>query len=129
MRDRPDGAQLLALARELQALAPLLPAEQRVDPALVARAAGIAERERQAGDAPLQACHRALAALYGAGDFPALFERLARDIRAGAYDAPEAERDRVRRLLWAITLEKLSESNPDYLAASGIDPRSRNGPA
>ena len=118
MRDRPEGAQLLALARALEEIAPSLPQEQRVDPALLARARAIAERERQAGDAPVAACHRALMALYGAGDFRELFERLAREIRAGAYDAAGPERDRVLRLLRTVTLQKLRESNPDYLTAS-----------
>jgi hypothetical protein len=122
MRDRPDGAQLLALARELEEIAPRLPSEERVDPALLARARAIAERERQAGDAPLAACREALVALYGPGDLADLFERLAREIRAGTYDAG-AERDRVYRLLWAVTLQKLRESNPDYLAASGASAR------
>ena len=120
MRDRPDGTQLLALARELEAIAPRLPPEERADPALLARARAIAERERQAGDAPLAACREALAALYGPGDLADLFGRLAREIRAGSYDAAGAERDRVRRVLWAVTLQKLRESNPDYVAASGV---------
>jgi|HubBroStandDraft_1064217.scaffolds.fasta_scaffold339531_2 hypothetical protein len=118
MRDRPDSAQLLALARELEEIAPRLPPEERVDPALLARARAIAERERQAGDAPLAASREALVALYGPGDLADLFERLAREIRAGTYDAAGAERDRVCRLLWAVTLQKLRESNPEYLTAS-----------
>jgi hypothetical protein len=118
MRDRPEAARLLVLAQELEEIAPMLPPEQRVDPALLARARAIAEREREAGDAPVAARHRALVELYGEGDFQELFERLAREIRAGTYDAAGAERDRVVRLLWAVTLQKLSESNPDYLAAS-----------
>jgi hypothetical protein len=112
MRDRPETALLLALAAELEQI----PEEA----ALVARARAIAGRERQAGNAPIAACHRALIALYGAGDFEVLFRRLAQEIRDGAYDAPGAERERVLRLLRAVTLQKLRESNPDYLKATGV---------
>jgi len=127
MRDRPDSTQLLALARELEEIAPRLPPEERVDPALLARARAIAEREREAGDAPLAACREALIALYGPGDLADLFERLAREIRAGTYDAPGAERDRVCRVLWAVTLQKLRESNPDYLRRARVSALVRGG--
>jgi hypothetical protein len=127
MRDRPEAPVLAALADALAAMAPDLREERRVEPALLARARAIAERERAAGDAPVAACHRALIALLGEGGFDALFQRLAQQIRAGAYDAAGAERDRVLQLLWAVTLQKLRESNPDYLAASGVEksPRRR----
>lgn len=115
MRDRPEAALLLALAAELEQL----PEEA----ALVARARAIAERERRAGDAPIAACRRALIALYGEGDFDVLFRRLAREIRDGAYDAAGTERERVLRLLRAVTLQKLRESNPDYLRATGVPAR------
>jgi hypothetical protein len=114
MRDRPDGARLLALVDELAG---------EVDPALRERARAIAARESAAGDAPLAACRRALAALYGAGDLPGLFARLAQDIRAGAFYAPGPAQAQVLALLWAVTRQKLRESNPDYLAACGADER------
>ena len=131
MRDRPDGAVLLDFARIalLRDLAPLLPAERQHEAALIARAMAIAAREAAAGAAPLAACQAALAALYGEGDLDTLLRRLAAAIRAGAYDAPGAAREEVRRLLWAITVQKLSESNPDYLAASGVRQASQNGSA
>jgi hypothetical protein len=106
MRDRPDGAVLAALAREANG----------EEPALVGRARAIAERERQAGAAPLAQWHAQLAVWYGAGDPEASWRRLANDIRSGVYDG--FEREDVRRLLWAVTVQKLRESNPDYLAAA-----------
>ena len=110
MRDPPDAEFLVALARE---------AEARADtPDLVARADAIAERERDAGDAAVERVRRALAERYGEGGIGCLMRRLAAEIRAGAGAEPGAERTALRRLLWAITVEKLAESNPDYLAAA-----------
>jgi Domain of unknown function (DUF6285) len=131
MRDRPDGAVLLEFARAalLRDLAPLLPAERQHEAALIARAMAIAAREAAAGAAPLAACRAALAELYGEGDLDTLLHRLTAAIRAGTFDAPGAPREQVKRLLWAITVQKLSESNPDYLAASGAGQASQNGSA
>ena len=111
MRDRPDGLALAAMADA---------ASTEVACALVERARAIAARERAAGAAPLEACRGALVAIYGEGELEALLRRLARDIRAGVYDAPGPPRETVRGLLWAMTRQKLSESNPDYLRAAGI---------
>ena len=128
MRDRPDGAALLDFARAaLRDLAPLLPAERQREATLIARAMAIAAREAAAGDAPLRACQAALAGLLGEGDLDTLLRRMATAIRAGDYDAPSPRRAQVRRLLWAITIQKLRESNPEYLAASGLDQPSQNG--
>ncbi|HEX9489557.1 MAG TPA: DUF6285 domain-containing protein [Stellaceae bacterium] len=131
MRDRPDAASLLDFARIalLRDLTPLLPAERQYEATLIARAMAVAAREAAAGAAPLAVCHAALAELYGEGDLDTLLRRLAAAIRAGDYDAPGAPRDQVKRLLWAITLQKLSESNPDYLAASGVRQATQNGSA
>ena len=111
MRDRPDGAVLAAMAAAKWA------DEER---ALVERARAIAARESVAGGAPVAACRDALVAIYGEGALEVLLRRLARDIRAGVYDPPGPPRDAVRHLLWMITRQKLSESNPDYLSAAGI---------
>lgn len=121
MRDRPDGATLLALAREASA--------EGGDAELVARAVAIAEREGAAGLAPFEMCRAALAARYGDADIASLLRRFSDEIRAGAFDEPGPARDEARRLLWAITAQKLRESNPDYLAAavhvSGLTGRAR----
>jgi len=110
MRDPPDAAFLLALAREVQA--------EGDSAELVARACAIAERERAAGDAPVERFRRALAERYGEGGIDGLLVRLAAEIRAGAGDAPGIARIALRRLLWEMTVQKLAESNPDYLAAA-----------
>ncbi len=131
MRDPPEGFRLLHFAREalLRDVAPLLPAERQQQVALIARAMAIAAREAEAGAAPVAACHRALVSLYGPGDFDTLLWRLCADIRAGTYDVDGNRRDEVNRLLWAMTIAKLRESNPEYLAASGAAQASQNGSA
>ena len=123
MRDRPNGAELLTLARELllTELAALLPEDRREQVAAIAQCMTIAERELRFGGAPMAAAHAALAALYGEGDDEVLLRLLAGDIRIGAYDVPSPRREAVRRLLWSITAQKLRESNPDFLAAGGSD--------
>lgn len=108
MRDRPDGATLAALAREAPA--------RGEDEELVARALAIAEREGRSGAASFDACRAALAGLYCEGDEMSLLRRFAAEIRAGKFEEPGFDRDRTLRLLWAITVRKLAESNPEYLA-------------
>lgn len=109
MRDRPDADLLATLARD---------AAKRGESAdLVARARAIAARERAAGDAPVERFRRALAKRYGEGGIDLLLRRLVAEIRAGAADAPGPEQAALRHLLWAMTVQKLAESNPDYLAA------------
>ena len=110
MRDRPDGATLRALAWAAAAAGE--------EPTLVERALAIAAREEAAGAAAGAALHEALSLRYGGGDLEMLLRRLAAEIRAGAFDAPSPERTAVRQLLWAMTRQKLAESNPDYLAAA-----------
>lgn len=110
MRDAPDGPSLLALAQQAK--------RRGEDPALVARAFAIATREAAAGDAPVEAIRARLARRYGAGAIEELLGKLAAEIRAGVFDVPGAEREAVRLLLWEMTVAKLRESNPDYLAAA-----------
>jgi hypothetical protein len=107
MRDRPDGATLVELASASDASGEL-----------VARARAIAEREAVAGQAALEEWRAALLRHYGDGEVETLLYRFADDIHAGVFDAPGPARDAALRLLWAITLQKLRESNPDYLAAA-----------
>jgi hypothetical protein len=124
MRDPPDSAFLLALAREAQA-----PGDEFE---LAARARAIAERERAAGDAPVERLRRALAERYGEGGIDGLLCRLAGEIRAGAADVPGPTRAALRPVLWAMTVQKLAESNPDYLAAAEecrASPEQRNSPS
>jgi Domain of unknown function (DUF6285) len=110
MRDAPDGPTLLALAQQAQ--------RRGEDPALVGRAISIAAREAAAGDAPVDAIRATLVRRYGTGPIEALLGKFATEIRAGVFDAPGPERDAACRLLWEITVRKLAESNPEYLAAA-----------
>lgn len=121
-RDLPDAARLLDLARRvlLRDLAPSLLPERQGDVMQIARAMAIAERELLFGAALSISCQAALERRYGKGETEDLLRRLANEIRAGACDQSGPVRDEVRRLLWLITVQKLRESNPDYLAASGI---------
>lgn len=121
MRDLPDAETLLALARQaLDGLPGLTPAAQREEARLIERCLGIAERELQRGAAGFAECHGMLAALYGETWQDGLVARLATDIAAGSFDRPGARRAALYHLLWRMTLQKLRESNPDFLAASGL---------
>ncbi|HTZ78616.1 MAG TPA: DUF6285 domain-containing protein [Stellaceae bacterium] len=121
MRDLPTGPELRALADEWAAkVHTLSPDEQPVALAMIERCRAIAEREAAAGDAALVPMRAALAALYDRGG-DADLARLAADIRAGKFDARGLARQRVRELLWSLTLQKLREGNPRFLAAHGID--------
>jgi hypothetical protein len=114
IRDRPEGATLRALAEAAIG--------RGEDPALVTRAFAIAEREAAAGAAPVEAIRARLARRYGDAPIETLLARLAAEIRAGAFDAEGPAQAELRRLLWDITLLKLAESNPEYLAATGAAP-------
>jgi len=100
-RDRPSGEELAALARE------------RDDP-LAMRCRAIAARERSFGEAGFASCRAALAARYGAGPDGAGLAALAAALRAGSRDAE------LLAILWTMTLQKLRESNPEFLAANDL---------
>ena len=117
MRDLPTGPELAALAEEWAAPSgSLAPGERALGLRMIERCRAIAAREAKFGDAALAPMRAALAGLYGAGDPAVQFARLADDIRAGRFDAG-AKRAEVRALLWALTRQKLRESNPRFLAA------------
>lgn len=116
MRERPDGADLLAIAREVlkNELLPLLPKERQVDALMIANALGIAERQLRRGDAAALHEQRALAQLLGRdGTLPDLNRAFARAIREGAMDHHPGARE----LLWTTTLARVRESAPKALAA------------
>ena len=122
MRDLPSGAALLALGRELL-FDRLLPPEREREARLLATAMAIAEREASAGDAPTRDIAGRLAELYGCaevGTDHALLRRLARDLRAGAFETCEARGRAGRAILWRLTILKLREGNPQFLAANGF---------
>jgi hypothetical protein len=121
MRDLPSGAALLALARKglLGELAPLLPPERQRELHLLATTIAIAEREALTGEAPTRDILARLAEFYGAPDGASL-HRLAVDLRAGAFDACDMRERAARALLWRLTILKLREGNPQFLAANGF---------
>jgi hypothetical protein len=144
MRDLPAGATLLALARDvlLNELLPQLPAGSHLDARLVATTIAIAEREAAAGRGSLQDIIRRLHILYGesfepgpphedpaAGDrdngdaSPTMdpWRRFARDLRAGAFEGGQLRDREAREILWRLTLAKLRQANPRFLAANGFD--------
>ena len=125
MRDLPSGHALLALGRELllDRMLPLLPPERERELRLVATAMAIAEREAVAGDAPARDIAERLAEFYGgvdAGPDDALLARLAADLRRGAYQTCEPRARAARAILWRLTIMKLREGNPLFLAENGF---------
>lgn len=125
MRDRPNAADLLDIAREtiersiLPALAPAL----RYTGLMVVNALANAQREIEAGEAPLDAALRRLAKLYGEAPTAAgadavrtaldrLNRRLVADLRAGRLDGNAA----IAAHLLAAAADAVRETNPKYLA-------------
>jgi aminoglycoside phosphotransferase (APT) family kinase protein len=137
-RDLPDGAGLLALAREelLSELLPLLPRERERQARLIATAMAIAEREALAADRPATEITALLSEFYAHHPLPnppplagegrvgallaALLRRLAADLHIGAFEACEARARVARAVLWRLTSLKLREGNPQFLAANGF---------
>jgi hypothetical protein len=110
MRDRPSGQELTALAHATGG-----------EEALVARCWAIAEREAGLGDVGFEYCRALLKTRYGEASDRALLLRLAAEISAGAFDKPGPTRDWLTRMLREITQQKLRESNPEFLAANGLN--------
>ena len=121
MNDRPDAAELLAIARRtlLDEVLPRLPGELRYRALMIANAMAIAAREHAAGGADASAELARLQALYGepqrvpaASALRAVLNdynrRLAADIRAGRRDG----RAGLREHLSQTTAAKLAIANP-----------------
>jgi hypothetical protein len=127
VRDLPASLDLLALARELLLgeLTPLLPPERQRDAHLIATAMAIAAREAK-GEGWQTAIREALRSFYGDGaagmDVSA---RFAADLRNGAFETSPSRAAAARAILWRLTIEKLREGNPHFLAANGIDDAGR----
>jgi hypothetical protein len=49
-----------------------------------------------------------------------LLRRFAADLRNGAFETSEPRQSAARAILWALTVAKLREGNPQFLAANGI---------
>ena len=124
MPRKPDGAELLTVAREvlLRELLPLLPQEKKLDTLMIANAMGVAAREIASGsanfDMELESLCRLLeqegnlAVESAAETSERLHWLLASEIRNGKRDA-DLETFRV---LKSSALARLSESNPKLLS-------------
>ena len=122
MRDRPSGIELVALGRDwlLDELLPLVPAERRRELRLLATAMAIAGREAAAGDAPAKDILARLREFYGHGELDDLLRRLAADLRGGAFETCDKRAEAARAILWRLTILKLREGNPLFLAENGF---------
>jgi hypothetical protein len=120
-RELPSGAALLRLARDVltDELMPLLPVERRPDALLVAKCMAIAQREAEAPVELGPAILREIEMLCGQG--VDVLRRFARDLRIGAFEDREARERAARAILWRLTVARLRQSNPEFLAANGFD--------
>jgi len=120
MRDLPTGHDLMALARRLllDDILPLVPEARHPDLRLAATSMAIAAREAANGDSPRAEIAAMLAELYGE---PVELSRLAADLRSGAFETSESRERAVRSILWRLTILKLREGNPHFLAAHGLE--------
>lgn len=123
MRDLPASLELLALGRELllDELLPLLPPERHRDAHLIATAMAIVAREAKAGEKVAAEIDTALGQFYE-GEGPASLRRLAADLRNGAFETSPSRAAAARAILWRLTIAKLREGNPHFLAANGFNP-------
>ena len=125
MNDRPNAAELLAIARRtmLDDVLPRLPDDLRYRALMIANAMAIAAREHAAGDitamaelARLQKLYREPQHVPAASALRAALSdynrRLAADIRAGRCD----DWDRLREHLDQTTAAKLAVADPKVLA-------------
>ncbi|HXO01123.1 MAG TPA: DUF6285 domain-containing protein [Stellaceae bacterium] len=111
---------MLALARELllDELAPLLPPQRARDAHLIATAMAIVSREASGGEGWQREIGEALADFYS--DRSADLHHFAADLRNGAFETSPSRAAAARAILWRLTIEKLREGNPHFLAANGF---------
>ncbi|MBT3306351.1 MAG: hypothetical protein HN377_07680 [Alphaproteobacteria bacterium] len=118
MRDRPNGANLLALIGRIEAADPSvsLPGDEVYTQRMLAHAKAIAERQEVLGDAPEQQELQSLRSLLGKdGELADLNRALAMAIRGGNFDPGATGVDAARRHLWQTALDRVRESNPKAL--------------
>jgi uncharacterized protein DUF6285 len=140
MRDLPSSLDLLALARELllDELVPLLPRDRQRDAHLIATAMAIAAREARAEQGWQTEIGAELAQFYGSypapgggegatSDEASILRRFAGDLRNGAVETSSSRAAAGRAILWRLTIEKLREGNPNFLAANGFQSASGKG--
>jgi Domain of unknown function (DUF6285) len=123
MHDLPASLDLLALGRELllDELLPLLPPERHRDVRLIATAMAIVAREAKGGEKAAAEIDTALGQFYD-GERAASLARLAADLRNGAFETSPSRAAAARAILWRLTITKLREGNPHFLAANSFNP-------
>jgi hypothetical protein len=93
-------------------VAPMLPEERRM------------HCHRQMHGQRGAAAEHELRVLYGRGtDIDELLHRFARELRIGAFKNSPDHEVRARAILRQLTVARLRQSNPDFLAAHGITSR------
>src|SRR5437763_5447798 len=138
-RDLPSGLELAELGRRLllDELLPLLAPERHREAHLIATAIAIARRE--AGTGPINDSFGQLAAFYesaqsgprpsrpheggrdAGGPADRLLRRFALDLRNGAFETCPSQECAARVILWRMTIARLREANPHFLAAHGFE--------
>jgi len=116
----------------------VVPPERHRELRLVATAIAIAEREAIAGDGPALDILERLVEFYGnlesgarasrphgsgrdaRGPDDSLLHRLAVDLRRGAFERCDRSGRAARAILWRLTIWKLREGNPQFLAENGF---------
>lgn len=118
MSDRPDAAELLAVAREelMKRLLPALPGALRYEALMVANAMAIAAREAAAGAGAAAREAEGLRQLTGDASLPSGRRKLCEAIRRGDFDTAGPGRQALLRYLLDTTEGKLAISNPKALA-------------
>jgi len=123
MRDRPNSAELLEIARVrlFEELLPALPPEYKYSALMVAAAMGIAIREFENSDEAEIEERNSLKDLLGTDDSEDitlldLNRQFAAGLRIGKYNKSGPDHEIALHLLRRVTLSKLGESNPKYLA-------------
>jgi len=130
---------LWARARELllDELVPLLPPDRRRDAHLIATVMAITSREASAREGWQQEIVELVGEFYETlGSFPSApgdeerdcLTRFAADLRNGAFETSPSRAAAARAILWRLTIEKLREGNPHFLAANGVGDANDNRP-
>jgi hypothetical protein len=142
MHDLPSIPALLALARDVLVteLMPSLPEERRADALLLSEAIALAAGIAEADNEPTVAILREIEMLYeplappaplstpacgggkgGGNAGEGLLRRFANDLRRGTFGTSQQCDQAARAILWRLTIAKLRQSNPNFLAANGFD--------